>query len=162
MNCQIEKNGEFDKLPDFDELPDAAGSDNELDKKSGEVLRENANPMANSMLDKADEEGAGPNEAKEPEQAPNVSGGAEGFSVAEAAEQALRERDALREQREEESAQKMLVPQIKQFRAYQAPVSSLIHYDPEAEQRNAQIDSETEEAGEALLQTLKNSRLRRR
>ena len=78
---------------------------------------------------------------------------AEDFSVAEAAEQALREK------REEESAQKMLVPQVRQFRAYQAPVSSLIDYDPEAEQRNAQIDPETEEAGEALLQTLKKFKI---
>ena len=83
----------------------------------------------------------------------------EDFSVAEAAEQALREREARREQREEECAQKMLVPQIKHFRAYQAPVSSLINYDPEAELRSAQIDPETEESGEALLQTLKKFKI---
>ncbi len=78
------------------------------------------------------------------------------YSMAEAAEQALREKEERDTRREEERAQRMLIPLVrKSWQNYQVTMSQLVDYDPEAEQRNAEIDEDTRQAGGSLLQTLR-------
>ncbi|MEM9423672.1 MAG: DNA translocase FtsK [Spirochaetota bacterium] len=87
-----------------------------------------------------------------PEFGDEVNTGPESLSIAEAAEESVRDR----ERREEERAKKMLVPPVrKSWGNYDIAMDQLLGYDPEEEKRSSHIDPETEEAGKALLKTLR-------
>ncbi len=82
------------------------------------------------------------------------------FSMAEATEQALREKEERDTLLEEEQAEKLLAPPVpRSWQTYDVPMKELLDYDLAEEQRSAQIDKDTEESGQALLQTLRKFKI---
>ena len=162
--CDSQAGGESAEDWGVDEMPGDKPEENSetLDSVAGSMEAQQARwPPQTDWDDMPEEAGHGADERDwEPEFGDEVNMPVESFSVAKAAEQALREKEEREAQREEERAQKMLAPPVaKSWHRYGIAMNELLAYDPQAEKRNAQIDEETKEAGEALLQTLRKFKI---
>ena len=162
--CDSEASGKLTEDCELDEMPRDELEENTetLDSVAGSMEAQQARWQPQTDWDDMPEEaGHGADERDwEPEFGDEVNMPVESFSVAKAAEQALHEKEEREAQREEEHAQKMLAPPVaKSWHRYGIAMNELLAYDPQAEKRNAQIDEETKEAGEALLQTLRKFKI---